>query len=58
VIAAGLIALAAVGPGRYSIDRIVRERQQEYRRKLAPASVPIPAQTTAARPHYYPWGPR
>jgi putative oxidoreductase len=46
VIAAGLIALAAVGPGRYSIDHVVRKRRQEYRRKLAPSSAPIPAPTT------------
>ena len=35
VIAAGLIALAAAGPGRYSLDHVVRARQDRYRSDLA-----------------------
>jgi putative oxidoreductase len=34
VIAAGMIAIAATGPGRYSIDHLVRARQKEYQREL------------------------
>jgi putative oxidoreductase len=34
VIGAGLIALAAAGPGRYSVDHVVRGRQAQHRREL------------------------
>lgn len=36
VIAAGLIAIAATGPGRYSVDHLVRVRQQQHRRDMQP----------------------
>ncbi len=38
VIAAGMIALAATGPGRYSIDHVARSRQKQYQRELAYAT--------------------
>ncbi|WP_219416110.1 DoxX family protein [Pseudonocardia nigra] len=38
VIGAALIAFAAVGPGRYSVDHVVRIRQQQYKRELELAS--------------------
>lgn len=34
VIAAGMIAIAATGPGRYSVDHLIRARQKEYQREL------------------------
>jgi putative oxidoreductase len=34
VIGAGMIALAATGPGRYSVDHLVRARQEQYKREL------------------------
>jgi putative oxidoreductase len=34
VIGAGLVALAAVGPGRYSIDQFIRSRQALHRREV------------------------
>ncbi|WP_232661946.1 DoxX family protein [Pseudonocardia sp. TRM90224] len=40
VIAAGMLALAATGPGRYSVDHLVRARQKQYQRELADASGP------------------
>jgi putative oxidoreductase len=35
VIGAGLIALAAVGPGRFSVDHVVRGRQRQIEHELA-----------------------
>lgn len=37
VIGAGMIALAATGPGRYSVDHLVRTRQERDERRLARA---------------------
>jgi hypothetical protein len=34
VIAAGLIAITATGPGRFSVDHIVRTRQQQHQREV------------------------
>ena len=34
VISAGLVAIAAVGPGRYSVDHVVRRRQAQHRREV------------------------
>ena len=34
VIGAGLIALAAVGPGKFSVDHVVRGRQSQLEREL------------------------
>jgi putative oxidoreductase len=34
VIAAGLIAITATGPGRFSVDHIVRTRQQQHQRDM------------------------
>ena len=34
VIAAGLVMLAAVGPGKLSVDHVVRNRRQQYEREL------------------------
>jgi putative oxidoreductase len=34
VIAAGLLAIAAVGPGRFSVDHLVRTRQQQFQREM------------------------
>jgi putative oxidoreductase len=34
VIGAGLIAIAATGPGRFSVDHIVRTRQQQHQRDM------------------------
>lgn len=48
VIAAGVIALAATGPGRYSIDHLVRSRQKQHNREMAYAS---------GRPHHRRQGP-
>jgi putative oxidoreductase len=50
VIAAGLIAIAATGPGRYSVDHVVRERQQQHRRDMEP-----PARQAPARPESSIW---
>jgi putative oxidoreductase len=62
VIAAGLIALAAVGPGRYSVDHIVRERQQQYRRQLERftgrgTSAPAAPETAAEPAPFWPHPP-
>ncbi len=37
VIGAGFIMLAAVGPGRYSLDHVINRKQREYREALAKA---------------------
>lgn len=42
VIGAGLIAIAAVGPGRYSIDHLVRGRQAQHRREIERFHAPQP----------------
>ena len=42
VIGAGLIALAAAGPGRYSIDHLVRGRQAQHRREIERFHAPQP----------------
>ena len=42
VIGAGLVALAAVGPGRYSIDHLVRRRQAQHRREIERFHAPQP----------------
>jgi putative oxidoreductase len=42
VIGAGLIALAAVGPGRYSVDHVVRTRQAQHRREIERFHAPLP----------------
>jgi putative oxidoreductase len=42
VIGAGLIALGAVGPGRYSVDHLVRGRQAQHRRELERLHAPQP----------------
>ena len=34
VIAAGLVMLAAIGPGTFSVDHLVRNRRQQYEREL------------------------
>jgi putative oxidoreductase len=46
VIGAGLVALAAVGPGRYSIDHVVCRLQAQHRRDIERfhAPPPVPAQ--------------
>jgi putative oxidoreductase len=49
VIAAGAIAIAAAGPGRYSVDHFVRGRQAQHRRDIdrIQAALPHPAQPLA-----------
>jgi putative oxidoreductase len=49
VIAAGMIAIAAAGPGRYSVDHFVRGRQAQHRRDIdrIQAALPHPAQPLA-----------
>lgn len=45
VIGAGFIILAAVGPGRFSVDHVVNRKQREYREaleKAQPATAPWP----------------
>lgn len=42
VIGAGLLALAAVGPGRFSIDHLVRGRQAQHRREIERFHAPQP----------------
>jgi putative oxidoreductase len=42
VIGAGLIALAAVVPGRYSVDHVVRVRQEQRRREIERFHAPLP----------------
>lgn len=37
VIAAGLIAIAATGPGRFSVDALIRGSRERYRRAMAEA---------------------
>jgi putative oxidoreductase len=51
VIGAGLIALAAAGPGRYSVDHLVCGRQAQHRREVERfhAQQPMMAQQTAHR---------
>lgn len=36
VIAAGLIAIAAAGPGRYSVDHVIRTRQEQNKLEVRP----------------------
>lgn len=38
VIAASLVAISATGPGRYSVDNLLRAQKERYRRELALAS--------------------
>jgi putative oxidoreductase len=42
VIGAGLLALGAVGPGRFSIDHLVRGRQAQHRRDIERFHAPQP----------------
>lgn len=54
VICAFVLVLAAAGPGRYSVDRWVRDRQRQRERELAhvttaPVSVPQPTSAFATR---------
>ena len=42
VIGAGLIAIGAVGPGRFSIDHLVRGRQAQHRREIERFHAPQP----------------
>jgi putative oxidoreductase len=42
VIGAGLLALAAVGPGRYSVDQFIRSRQAQHRREIERFHAPQP----------------
>ena len=42
VIGAGLIALGAVGPGRFSIDHLIRGRQAQHRREIERFHAPQP----------------
>lgn len=42
VIGAGFIMLAAVGPGRYSLDHVINRKQREYREALAKAQSTAP----------------
>jgi putative oxidoreductase len=48
VIGAGLLALAAVGPGRYSVDHFVRSRQAQHRREIERFHAPQPVMTQQA----------
>jgi putative oxidoreductase len=50
VIGAGFLLLAAVGPGRFSVDHVVNRKQREHREALARSqgSWPRPATRTAA----------
>lgn len=52
VIGAGFLMLAAVGPGRYSVDHVINKRQDEHRSALARAQSawPRPAAPAAAAP--------
>jgi len=43
MIGAGLIAIMAVGPGRYSIDHLVRGRQAQHRRDMERVTAPHPS---------------
>jgi hypothetical protein len=43
VIIAFFVAIAAMGPGRYSVDRWMRERQKQYQRDLNAAKSVTPA---------------
>jgi putative oxidoreductase len=42
VIGAGLIAVGAVGPGRFSVDHLVRGRQAQHRREIERFHAPEP----------------
>lgn len=42
VIGAGLLAIGAVGPGRFSIDHLVRGRQAQHRREIERFHAPQP----------------
>jgi putative oxidoreductase len=53
VIGAGLLALAAVGPGRYSIDQFIRSRQAQHRREIERLHAPQPMMAQQA---VYPGG--
>lgn len=51
VIGAGFLLLAAVGPGRFSVDHVVQRRQREHRAALErarPSVAPWPRDTTPA----------
>ena len=48
VIAAGLIAIAAAGPGRLSVDHLVHVRQQQHRRDMQPPTRRAPAHTESS----------
>lgn len=52
VIGAGLVALMAAGPGRYSVDHYVRGRQAQHRREIERfhASQPVVEQQAVAQP--------
>lgn len=49
VIAAALIAIAAAGPGRYSLDHLLRVQKERYRRELSQAA-PLGPQATGSHP--------
>jgi putative oxidoreductase len=51
VIGAGLVAIAAVGPGRYSVDHFVRGRQAQHRREIERFHAPQPMAAQQA-PHF------
>jgi putative oxidoreductase len=53
VIGAGLLALAAVGPGRYSIDQFIRSRQAQHSREIERFHAPQPMMAQQA---VYPGG--
>jgi putative oxidoreductase len=42
VIGAGLLAVGAVGPGRFSVDHLVRGRQAQHRREIERFHAPEP----------------
>jgi putative oxidoreductase len=50
VIGAGLISLAAAGPGRYSVDYVVLSRQAQHRQEVERFHAPLPV---LAPPSYH-----
>lgn len=50
VIGAGFVLLAAVGPGRYSVDHVVRRRQLEHRAAMERARPAVASWPRAAAP--------
>lgn len=48
VISAGVVAIAAVGPGRYSLDHLITTRREQQRRELSFAQA---AAEAPSRPH-------